>query len=165
MYFVRLNRKKSICIHNSRVSIFATLLINMVYITRREQFSAAHKLVREDWSAEKNLEIFGKCSSPNWHGHNYQLFVTVKGEQNPDTSFVANLSDVSKVICKKVIAKLDHKNINLDVDFMKGKLSTTETLAVEIWKQLETSMQKLNCELHCVKIQETENNYVEFFGK
>jgi len=148
-----------------RVFIFAPLYTNMVYITRREQFSAAHKLVREDWSAEKNLKTFGKCASPNWHGHNYQLFVTVKGEQNPETSFVANLSDVSNVIREKVISKLDHKNINLDVDFMMGKLSTTETLAVEIWKQLETSMQKLGCELHCVKIQETENNSVEYFGK
>ena len=165
MYFICFNANKSGCICNNRVSIFATLTISMVYITRREQFSAAHKLVREDWSAEKNQAVFGKCASPNWHGHNYQLFVTVKGEQNPETSFVANLSDVSNVIREKVISKLDHKNVNLDVDFMQGKLSTTETLAVEIWKQLKPSIKKLGCELHCVKIQETENNYIEYFGK
>jgi len=136
----------------------------MVFITRREKFSSAHKLFREDWSAEKNLAVFGKCANPNWHGHNYQLFVTVKGEPHPDTSFVANLSDISKIINEKIIHKLDHKNINMDVDFMKGKLPTTETLAVEIWKQLAEAVRKLGSELHCVKIQETENNYVEYFG-
>jgi len=137
----------------------------MVFITRREQFSAAHKLFREDWTLQKNVEVFGKCANPNWHGHNYQLFVTVRGEQNPDTSFVANLSEVSNIVREKVILKLDHKNINLDVDFMKGKLATTETLSVEIWKQIETSINQLGCQLHAVKIQETENNYVEYFGK
>ncbi|MBI4929458.1 MAG: 6-carboxytetrahydropterin synthase [Bacteroidetes bacterium] len=137
----------------------------MVFITRREQFSAAHKLFREDWSAEKNVEVFGKCANPNWHGHNYQLFVTVKGKQNTDTSFVTNLSGVSNVIREKVISKLDHKNVNIDVDFMKGKLASTENLAVEIWKQIESPIKKLGCELYCVKIQETENNYVEYFGE
>ena len=137
----------------------------MVYITRREQFSAAHKLYREDWTAEKNTEVFGKCANPNWHGHNYQLFVTVKGEQNPDTGFVVNLTDVSNIVREKVISKLDHKNVNLDVDFMRGKLASTETLAVEIWKQIKIPITNMGCELHCVKIQETENNYVEYFGK
>lgn len=148
-----------------RVFIFAVLKTHMVFITRREQFSAAHKLFREDWPAEKNTEVFGKCANPNWHGHNYQLFVTVKGEQNTDTSFVVNLTEVSRVIRERVIFKIDHKNVNLDVDFMKGKLATTENLAVEIWKQIETPIKNLGCELHCVKIQETENNYVEYFGK
>ena len=137
----------------------------MVYITRREQFSAAHKLYREDWSTEKNYEVFGKCANPNWHGHNYQLWVTVKGEQDKDTSFVVNLTDVSNIVREKVILKLDHKNVNIDVDFMKGKLATTENLAVEIWKQIEAQIKKLGCELYCIKIQETENNYVEYFGK
>jgi 6-pyruvoyltetrahydropterin/6-carboxytetrahydropterin synthase len=137
----------------------------MVFITRREQFSAAHKLSRQEWSTEKNNEVFGKCSNPNWHGHNYQLWVTVKGEQNPDTGFVVNLTEVSKILREKVISKLDHKNINLDVDFMKGKLGSTETLAVEIWKQIETPINQLGCTLHSVKIQETENNFVEYFGK
>jgi 6-pyruvoyltetrahydropterin/6-carboxytetrahydropterin synthase len=137
----------------------------MIFITRRERFSAAHKLYREDWTLEKNLSVFGKCANPNWHGHNYQLFVTVKGEQNPDTSFVANLSEISKIIREKVISKLDHKNINLDTDFMKGKLASTENLAVEIWNQLEEPIRLLGCELHCVKIIETENNSVEYYGK
>jgi 6-pyruvoyltetrahydropterin/6-carboxytetrahydropterin synthase len=136
----------------------------MVFITRKEQFSSAHKLYREDWSVDKNNDVFGKCANPNWHGHNYTLWVTVKGEQNPDTSFVVNLTEVSTIIREKVISKLDHKNINMDVEFMKGKLGSTETLAIEIWDQIEIPINNLGCKLHCVKIQETENNFVEYFG-
>lgn len=139
--------------------------MSIVYITRRESFSAAHKLFREDWSAEKNQEVFGKCANPNWHGHNYQLFVTVRGKQNPDTSFVVNLTDVSRILKEKVISKLDHKNLNKDVDFMSGKLASTETLAVEIWKQIAGPIKDLGCELYSVKIQETENNIVEYKGE
>jgi 6-pyruvoyltetrahydropterin/6-carboxytetrahydropterin synthase len=137
----------------------------MVYITRKEIFSAAHKLSRNDWSPEKNMEMFGKCANPNWHGHNYNLYVTVKGEMNSETGFVANLSDVSSILKSKVIDKVDHKNLNIDVDFLKDKLATTEVLAVEIWKQIKEPINKLGCTLHCVKIQETEKNYVEYFGE
>jgi len=136
----------------------------MLFITRKETFSAAHKLSRSDWSLEKNSETFGKCANPNWHGHNYQLTVTVKGEINPETGFVANLSDIGKILHEKVIDKVDHKNLNLDVDFMKDKLPSTEVLAVEIWKQLEGPINALGCTLHSVKIQETEKNFVEYFG-
>src|SRR5215470_1224421 len=132
----------------------------MVYITRRETFSAAHRLAREEWSAERNSATFGKCSNPNWHGHNYILFVTVKGDVNPETGFVANLSEVSKVVKTYVLDKVDHKNLNLDVDFMKGKLGSTEVLATEIWKQIEGPINALGCKLHCIKVQETEKNYV-----
>jgi len=137
----------------------------MVYITRREEFSAAHKLSRPDWSPEKNKDVFGKCSNPNWHGHNYILWVTVKGEVSKETGFVTNLSDVSEMIKVHILDKVDHKNLNEDVDFMKGKLASTETLAISIWEQLEAPINKLGCTLHCVKIQETEKNYVEYFGK
>ena len=135
----------------------------MIHITRRETFSAAHRLSRKEWSNEKNTEVFGKCANPNWHGHNYILWVTVKGEVNQETGFVTNLSDVSDVIKKYVLDKVDHKNPNEDVDFMKGKLSSTETLAIEIWKQIEKPINDLGCKLHCVKIQETEKNFVEYF--
>ncbi|MEY3678258.1 MAG: hypothetical protein RI924_399, partial [Bacteroidota bacterium] len=91
----------------------------MIYITRRERFNAAHKLYREDWSADKNKETFGKCANPNWHGHNYELFVTIKGEINPETGFVMDLKELKSIILEEVIDKLDHKNINIDVDFMK----------------------------------------------
>ena len=136
----------------------------MVFITRKETFSAAHKLFRSDWNNEKNLEVFGKCANPNWHGHNYELTVTVKGEINPDTGFVANLSDIGNILKAQIILKVDHKNLNLDVDFMKGKLPSTEVLAVEIWKQVVAPINALGCQLHCVKIQETEKNFVEYFG-
>jgi len=136
----------------------------MIYITRRERFSAAHKLERKEWSAEKNFEIFGKCSNPNWHGHNYVLHVTVKGEPSEETGFVANLSDISKILKEKVLNLVDHKNLNIDVQFMEGKLTSTENLAISIWDQIKSEIDKLNCELHCVKLQETENNSVEYFG-
>lgn len=136
----------------------------MVYITRKERFNAAHKLWKPDWSEEKNLEVFGKCSNPNWHGHNYELFVTVKGEPNPDTGFVVDLKLLSTIIKEKIIIKVDHKNLNMDVDFMAGKMTSTEVVAMEIWKQLEPEINKNNCTLHCVKLCETDRNYVEYFG-
>lgn len=137
----------------------------MIHITRRERFSSAHKLFRPEWSEEKNLEVFGKCSNPNWHGHNYDLYVTVKGEVNPETGFVVNLSKVGKIIQEKVIKWIDHKNLNMDVPFMKGRFTSTEHLAMAIWEQVESEINKLGCELHCVKLQETENNFVEYYGK
>lgn len=136
----------------------------MVFITRRERFSAAHKLYREDWSASKNTEVFGKCANPNWHGHNYELFVTVKGEINPETGFVADLKEIGRIVRHKVIDKLDHRNINMDCDFMAGKIASTEVLAVEIWNQLQAEIDELGCALHCIKITETENNYIEYYG-
>ncbi len=136
----------------------------MIYITRRERFNAAHRLFREDFSDEKNLEIFGKCSNPNWHGHNYELFVTVKGEINKQTGFLVNLKRLSKIIRENIILKLDHKNINLEVEFMKDKLASTENLAVGIWQELEPHIKALGADLHCVKVTESENNFVEYFG-
>ena len=137
----------------------------MIYITRKETFSAAHRLSRPDWPDEQNREVFGKCSNPNWHGHNYELIVTVKGEVSEENGFVANLSEVSAIIKEYVLDKVDHRNLNLDVDFMKGKYTSTEVLAIEIWKQLEKPINTLGCTLHCVKIQETAKNFVEYFGK
>lgn len=136
----------------------------MLYLTRRERFSAAHKLWREDWSPEKNFETFGKCSNPNWHGHNYELFVTVKGEVNPETGFVIDLSLLGKILKKDVIEQLDHKNINLDTVFMKDKLATTENIAIEVWKVVAPQIEELGAQLHCIKIVETENNTVEYYG-
>ena len=138
--------------------------MGMVFLTRRERFNAAHRMFRPEWSDEKNLEVFGKCSNPLWHGHNYVLFVTVKGEINPQTGCLVNLNQLSQVIKKEIIEQLDHKNINLEVNFMKGKIVSTENLAIEIWKQLEPQIELLGIKLHCIKIEETENNYVEYFG-
>ena len=136
----------------------------MIYITRKERFNAAHKLYREEWSDEQNLEIFGKCSNPNWHGHNYELFVTVKGEINPETGFVIDLKELKRIITIYVTDVLDHKNINLDVEFMKGKMASTEVLAVTIFDVLKPHINGEGAILHSVKLFETENNFVEYFG-
>lgn len=136
----------------------------MIYITRRERFNAAHRLFRPEFSDEKNLEVFGKCSNPNWHGHNYTLFVTVKGEVDSETGFLVNLKDLSDLINKLVIEKLDHKNINLEVDFMKGKLASTENIAIGIWNELRAAVEGLGGTLYKVQLYETENNFVEYMG-
>ena len=137
----------------------------MMYITRRERFNAAHRLFREEWDDDKNLEVFGKCSNPNWHGHNYILYVTVKGDVNPELGFVVNLKTLSKVIRENIIDKLDHKNLNEEVEFLSGVIMSTENLAIGVWEKLAPEVKLLGCDLHCVKIQETENNYVEYYGK
>ena len=136
----------------------------MIFITRRERFNAAHRLFREDFTNEQNFNVFGKCSNPNWHGHNYELFVTLKGEVNKQTGFLVNLKRLSNIIRDKVINELDHKNINIEVKFMEGKLATTENLAVGIWEELQQPIRELGADLHCVKVVETENNSVEYYG-
>jgi 6-pyruvoyltetrahydropterin/6-carboxytetrahydropterin synthase len=136
----------------------------MIYITRRETFNAAHRLFREDWTDDKNTQVFGKCANPNWHGHNYTLYVTVKGELNPETGFLFDLKELSAIIRERIISKVDHRNLNVDVDFMKGRMASTEVLAMAIWDELEDSIRIGGATLHCVKIAETENNFVEYFG-
>ena len=136
----------------------------MIFITRRERFNAAHRLFKPEYSNEQNLEIFGKCSNPNWHGHNYTLFVTVKGEVNHETGFLINLKDLSVLVENRILEKLDHRNINLEVDFMAGKLASTENLAIGIWNELKEPISDMGAELHCIKVYETENNFVEYFG-
>lgn len=135
-----------------------------VYITRREHFNAAHKLWREDWSEEKNEEVFGRCSNKNWHGHNFNIFVTVKGVPSKETGFVIDLKNLSKIMKEYVIEQLDHRNLNLDVPFMKGLLASTENLVIKIWEQIETPIQKAGGELVKIRLEETENNYVEYYG-
>ncbi len=136
----------------------------MIYITRRETFNAAHRLFKPQWDDEKNLQVFGKCSNPNWHGHNYVLYVSVKGEVDPETGFLVNLKQLSQAIKTEVLEKLDHKNINLEVDFMKNTIPSTENLAIAIWNQLQEPVKQLGAQLHCIKISETENNFAEYYG-
>jgi len=136
----------------------------MIFLTRKEHFNAAHKLCRDDWSDEKNKEVFGKCANANWHGHNFDLFVTVKGTPNPETGFVIDLKTLSGIVKEHVIEELDHKNLNLDVPFMKGVMPSTENLAIKIWEILYPLVQSEQCNLHCVKLYETENNFVEYYG-
>lgn len=135
----------------------------MVYLTRAEHFNAAHKLFNPAWTREKNEAVFGKCANENWHGHNYDLFVTVKGDPSPETGFLYDAKKLSEIINTRVIEKLDHKNLNLDVDFMSGKLCSTENLVIGIWNQLEPHI-PAEIRLHCVKLYETPRIFVEYFG-
>jgi len=135
----------------------------MVYLTRAEHFNAAHKLFNPAWSREKNEEVFGKCANENWHGHNYDLFVTVKGEPSPDTGFLYDAKKLSEIINVHVIEKLDHRNLNLDVDFMAGKLCSTENLVIGIWNQLAPHI-PVEIKLHCIKLYETPRIFVEYYG-
>lgn len=136
----------------------------MIFLTRRERFNAAHRLYRQEWTDEKNSEVYGKCSNPNWHGHNYILFVTVKGEIKPELGYVVDLKTLSGVIRETIIDRLDHKNLNLEVDFLKGKVVSTENIAMAIWNELEPLIGMLDVELHSIRLEETENNFVEYFG-
>ncbi|MFT6718204.1 MAG: 6-pyruvoyltetrahydropterin/6-carboxytetrahydropterin synthase [Sphingobacteriales bacterium] len=136
----------------------------IVHVTRRERFNAAHKLWNPNWTEEKNVEVFGKCANKNWHGHNYELFVTVKGEVDEDTGYVVDLKELSDVIKLHVVDKLDHKNLNLDVDFLAGKMCSTEVLNIAIWNQLLVPIKGMKCTLHSIKVCETENNFTEYFG-
>lgn len=135
----------------------------MVYLTRVEHFNAAHKLFNPAWSVEKNETIFGKCANENWHGHNYELYVTVKGEPDPETGFLLDAKKLSRLINAHVLEKLDHLNLNEDVDFMKGKMCSTENLAIGIWKQLEGWLTG-GVALHCIKLYETPQIFVEYYG-
>lgn len=139
----------------------------MIYVSRQEHFNAAHKLYNVSWSKEKNVEVFGPCANENWHGHNYDLIVTVKGTPDPETGFVIDLKKLSDLIRIEVTEKLDHKNLNLDVDFMKDKMASTENLAFEIWKILESKISTISRfgKLHSIKLYETPRNYVEYFGE
>ena len=138
--------------------------MNMLYISRKEHFNAAHKLYNPHWTKEKNIEVFGPCANDNWHGHNFDLIVTVKGIPDPETGFVVDMKRLSSLIRSEVVEKLDHKNINLDVKFMQGIMASTEMLAVQIWNQLYDAIRSQGAMLHAVKLYETENNFVEYFG-
>ena len=131
----------------------------MVYITRIEHFNAAHKLFNPNWTREKNEEVFGKCANENWHGHNFELYVTLKGEPDPDTGFVYDVKRLSIIVKEYVIDKLDHKNLNMDVDFMTGKLCSIENLVIGIWNQLEPHLPR-EVQLHCLKLYETPRIFV-----
>ncbi len=138
----------------------------LVYLTRKEHFNAAHKLFNPNWSEEQNAAVFGPCANKNWHGHNYDLRVTVKGEPQAETGFIVDLKALSTVIRRLVIDKLDHKNLNLDVPFLEGKMTSTEVLAVEIWNILAPAVQDLGpCRLHKIELFETERNSVTYYGE
>ena len=135
----------------------------MLYITRIEHFNAAHKLFNPLWTREKNEEVFGKCANENWHGHNFELYITLKGWPNEETGFVFDVKKLSVIVKEHVIEKLDHKNLNEDVDFMKGKICSIENLILAIWGQLIPHL-PANVQLHSLKLYETPRIFVEYFG-
>jgi 6-pyruvoyltetrahydropterin/6-carboxytetrahydropterin synthase len=134
------------------------------YLTRKEHFNAAHKLFNPAWDKDKNEEVFGKCANENWHGHNFELYVTVKGSPDPDTGFIVDAKLLSSIIKVHVVDILDHRNLNMDVPFMKGKLCSIENLVYEIWHQLEPHIPN-GVKLHCIKLVETPRIYVEYYGE
>ena len=136
----------------------------MVYLTRIEHFNAAHKLYNPQWSKEKNDEVFGRCANENWHGHNFELYVTIKGQPDPDTGFIYDAKKLGALIQDKVIEKLDHRNLNIDVDFMKGKMCSVENLVIGIWNELMPSLPE-GVLLHSLKLVETAKIFVEYFGE
>lgn len=135
----------------------------MVYLTRVEHFNAAHKLSNPEWTKDHNQEVFGKCANENWHGHNYELHVTIKGDPHPQTGFVFNAKELGNVIKEVIIEKVDHRNLNVDVDFMKGKFTSAENFAIGIWNELSKHLPG-DVQLHCIKLYETPRIYVEYFG-
>ena len=137
----------------------------LVYITRKTHFNAAHRLYNPLFTDEENEVRFGKCANKNFHGHNFDLFVTIKGIADTQTGMVMDLRILKTVMQEYVVDKLDHKNINEDVDFMKGKMASTELLTIEIFNQLKAPIEaNEGVFLHSVRLFETENNSAEYFG-
>jgi 6-pyruvoyltetrahydropterin/6-carboxytetrahydropterin synthase len=138
----------------------------MVYVNRIEHFNAAHRLYNPKWSEEKNKEVFGPCANAHFHGHNFELIVTVKGEPDPDTGFVIDMKKLGDIIKREVVDQLDHKNLNLDVDFLQGKLASCEILIMEIWKILERALHEITeARLHQIRLYETPKNFVDYYGE
>ena len=135
----------------------------IVTITRRLQFNAAHRVHNPALSDAENKALFGKCNNPNWHGHNYTLDVSVSGPVDEKTGYVVDLSHIKRVVEREVIDKVDHRNFNLEVDFMQGVIPTTENIVVAMWRVIEPAMRP--AKLTKLVLWETQNNYVEYDGR
>jgi 6-pyruvoyltetrahydropterin/6-carboxytetrahydropterin synthase len=134
----------------------------MIYLTRKEQFCASHRLFNPAFTPEKNLEVYGKCAFPNGHGHNYELEVTVAGEADPSTGMILDLKKLSDIMEGEILSKVDHRHLNLDVDFLRGVIPTAENLAVAFWQILA---RKISAgKLYAVRVYETPDNYAEYRG-
>jgi 6-pyruvoyltetrahydropterin/6-carboxytetrahydropterin synthase len=139
----------------------------MVYVCRKEYFSAAHKLYNSNWSKEKNCEVFGVCANDHWHGHNFELIVTVKGRPASDTGYVIDLKQLGIIIQERIIEKVHHKNLNEDVPFLQGMMPSCENLAIAFWKEIFEPIRKASpaATLHCIELVETKKNIVKYFGE
>jgi 6-pyruvoyltetrahydropterin/6-carboxytetrahydropterin synthase len=137
----------------------------MMLITRKFHFSASHRVFNPNLSDAENMKIYGKCSSPNGHGHNYVMEVSVSGDIDTATGFVMDLTELKSIVEKNIIEKVDHKNLNVDVEFLAGVLPSTENLAVKFWDEIEKSVNTNSRKLFSIKLEETVNNSVEYRGK
>ncbi len=135
----------------------------MIYITRVEHFNAAHRLFNPSWTEEKNDEVFGRCANKNWHGHNFELHVTIMGQPSPETGFVYDAKKLGMIIREHVIEVLDHKNLNVEVEFLKGKMCSIENMVIGIWKQLENQLPE-GVKLYRIVLHETPSIYAEYYG-
>ncbi len=135
-----------------------------VRVTRHVHFSAAHRLHREEWSEEENRRVFGACANPNWHGHNYELEVTVEGEVDPETGFVMNLKALRDRVRELVVDDVDHRNLNVEVAWLEGTIPSTENVVVAIWDRLADALPD-GVELARLVLRETPRNYVEYAGE
>ncbi len=136
----------------------------MIYIKRKFHFSASHRVFNPALSDEENRKIYGKCSNPNGHGHNYNMEVTVAGEIDPSTGYVMDLTELKRIVEKEIIDKVDHKNLNLDVDFLAGVLPSAENIALKFWEQIVAKINTESFKLYSINLQETQNNSVEYRG-
>lgn len=134
----------------------------MIYITRKLEFCASHRLYNPEYSDEKNAEVFGLCNNPNGHGHNYVMEVTVRGDVHPETGMVLDLKALKKLVNEEIILKVDHKNLNVDVPFLKNIIPTAENLAIQFWEVLESRLE--SGQLHEIKLYESERNFVIYRG-
>lgn len=159
-----MERRRWILCSESRTTRTLLILMPRVYITRKVHFNAAHRLHNPEKSDEWNRATFGKCNNPNWHGHNYELEVTVSGEPDTETGYVIDLSELKSLVQKRVVDKFDHKNLNLDVDFLSGIMPSTENVAVAIWQQLVDEI-PAPAKLFEVTLRETPRNSVTYRGE
>lgn len=139
------------------------MLAPVIFVTRKAHFNAAHKLFNPKWSVEENEAVFGKCANSNWHGHNFDLYITIKGRPSEDTGFVMDLKKLKVLIENEVIVHLDHKNLNKDVPFLKYILPSVENISIAIWNILDHQLPE-GVKLHKVLLYETERNFVEYYG-
>jgi 6-pyruvoyltetrahydropterin/6-carboxytetrahydropterin synthase len=138
-------------------------LAGTVFITRQVHFNSAHRLYNPTKSQAWNKQQYGLCTNPHWHGHNYVLEVTLKGTPDPVTGYIIDLGELKRILHRAVVDKCDHRNLNDEVDFLRGIIPSTENLVIAFWEQIAPSI-KAPAQLHCVRLYETPRNFAEFFG-
>ncbi|HEX7632661.1 MAG TPA: 6-carboxytetrahydropterin synthase [Lacunisphaera sp.] len=138
-------------------------LAGTVFITRQVHFNSAHRLYNPTKSQAWNKQQYGLCTNPHWHGHNYVLEVTLKGEPDPVTGYIIDLGELKRILHRAVVDKCDHRNLNDEVDFLRGIIPSTENLVIAFWQQIAPHI-KAPAQLHCVRLYETPRNFAEFFG-